>query len=941
MWKKLLPYVVFGMVLMGLMGAFISGITSVSGFSKVQEQVREEKDFFYSLGQQIPLTVALDRIAVTFKPVDPSVRDDLVQRLLSEFDLRIISELPSEIFILMLPQPLDRIYLFQFERNIQQVPWVDVVGMVVTPEGSKALMVLTNEFVAKFHPDVTREQIDQFNKKNDVVIVTPDPFVHNQFWLRVTETSEVDALTVANRHHESLLTEFAHPNFIVQVEERETVPSDPFFRNQWQHRQVTGSAVGTVDADVDTPDAWDITMGDPNVVIAVIDSGTDINHEDWRDPGPDGIFGSADDISNIFVNPGETAGDNLDNDANNFVDDVNGWDFSSCSITGATIGCGDNDPSGGSGHGTMTAGMAAARANNRDAAGNFVGVAGSCPNCRILPIRVAGPLQQQAWAFGYAQQMGAQIITNSWGYAIGTPQTQVVVNAINNAAAAGSIIFFAMNNANMNDCAGSFPDISSLPDVIAVSRTTNDDRFDLSGFGNCMDVLAPGVNVWSTDRMGSAGYASGNYTSNTGTSFATPLTAGVAGLILSVNPTLSRVQVQNLLQDTADKVEPGIVPGAAATPAHYDPNTGFSSPPSGHSTHGWGRINAFEAVRIAAPVENGGKGGVDVFIRDNRLDWGNTINRSNTLFEVPRGFIPHWKSVDIKVDCKKNGYQPPPTTSTAFDAFVDENPRSGEQNRVYVLVRNRGPVTATLVTVKLHWAFAGGGLPALPYDFWIRFPQDSTDPMSRWHPIGTKIIQSLPYSGSSVAGCPGRAQPPCPAVTDDAKIVQFEFLGPPVDPNRPAPNHVCLLAMIDCKQDPIAPNSRATFVVDTITPNDNNVTHRNVKLEDTSRSDRFGERFFVGNPTNESILVVLRLAPPASELLEKGWRIELDKFGFNRPFTLEEKQQILVTMKVTIPEFNQEGEVTIMQERVDTKTPQVMGGMTYQFRSGQARQSVL
>src|SRR5262249_44726592 len=117
------------------------------------------------------------------------------------------------------------------------------------------------------------------------------------------------------------------------------------------------------------------------------------------------------------------------------------------------------------------------------------------------------------------------------------------------------------------------------------------------------------------------------------------------------------------------------------------------------ATHSWGRLNAFEAVRIATPVAQGGKGGVDIPVRDNRLDRGNTGQPSYVTFEPTRGFIGFWQSMDIKVDAPP--YQTPPTAATS-DAFVDENPSAipGDINRVYVRVRNRGPVTASSVTVK-------------------------------------------------------------------------------------------------------------------------------------------------------------------------------------------------------------------------------------------------
>ena len=436
----------------------------------------------------------------------------------------------------------------------------------------------------------------------------------------------------------------------------------------------------------------------------------------------------------------------------------------------------------------------------------------------------------------------------------------------------------------------------SIANVIAVSRSTNRDQFDFSGFGNCMDLLAPsaGINtvgsgrgtLWATttDMRGAAGYNNNagsascptaeaapppanarDYTACfNGTSFATPLTAGVAGLILSTSPNLTRLQVQRLLQDTADKVEDST--GAYAT------GNGFSTPAGGNATHGWGRVNAFEAVRVAAPAAAGGRGGVDLVLRDNRLDWGNTEQPSNTLFEPTRGFLGHWRSEDIRVDAPP--YRPAPTAAT-YETFADETPSAapGDVNRVYVRVRNRGPQTASSVTVKLFWSQFGAGLAPLPADFWTAFPANSADPASRWNPLDCStgadrcIVSNLAYSGGSVAG----------TAADASQIVRFDFPAPPIDPALP--NHFCMLAMVDSAQDPISPDSRASRVVDAITPTDNNVTHRNYRDLDSTRTARFEAPFFVRNPTADRVRARLTVEAP------RGFEVTLDPLPVGQTFS--------------------------------------------------------
>lgn len=133
---------------------------------------------------------------------------------------------------------------------------------------------------------------------------------------------------------------------------------------------------------------------------------------------------------------------------------------------------------------------------------------------------------------------------------------------------------------------------------------------------------------------------------------------------------------------------------------------GDHSTTRGFSTHGFGRVNAYEGGRLVAPTELGGRGGVDIVLRDNQLDWGNTEQLSSVLFEPIRGFIPHWGSVDIEMDAP--------------------------------------PLPPAPVTVKLHWAFGGTALPDLPSDFWTSFPSESAD-RSSWHPLDVQTITNLEY----------------------------------------------------------------------------------------------------------------------------------------------------------------------------------------------------
>jgi subtilisin family serine protease len=166
----------------------------------------------------------------------------------------------------------------------------------------------------------------------------------------------------------------------------------------------------------------------------------------------------------------------------------------------------------------------------------------------------------------------------------------------------GTIILFAMNNLDQDDCVGPNPDISSLASVIAVSGASDLDRkVSMSAWGDCMEVLSPTYEtdrpgVATTDLTGKRGYNNGRYPGDLadldytvgfgGTSAATPIAAGVFALMLAVNDGLSRDEALAIVEATAAKVSP--------EDAQYDAQTGFSH------KYGFGRIDAARAVRAAA-----------------------------------------------------------------------------------------------------------------------------------------------------------------------------------------------------------------------------------------------------------------------------------------------------------------------------------------------------
>lgn len=484
---------------------------------------------------------------------------------------------------------------------------VNVVGIPIRssldPE-APVVAVATNEFIVRFSEKYPRDAVDEINEKMGAVVVRQGSGrFKNQYVLRAADSSAATALALTNRYFDMDSTVYAHPNFLIKKVARN---NDPLLDDQW-HLKNTGQSGGKVGADSRAVEAWQVTKG-AGTVIAVID--------------PDGVEMTHDDLkANRFINPGESGPgeqfDGDDNDGNGLDDDWSGWNFNLNNNNPAT-----SDP-----HGTAAAGVAAASCNNDE------GGCGVAPEAKILGIAQGGTVADDASAFLYANSMGADIISNSWGYPLGLLQrpTDAVEDAIDFVATDGRggkgvVVLFAMTNEKVNNFTGSNPDISSLDSVIAVGRSTNLDRWGHSGFGQGMKILGPTnaakgsafsgcvpndlagtLDVTTTDMEGNAGYndgspekcvcnpsvdeihSSSSYTACFGgTSSATPLVAGVAALVLSVNPALTRQQVVDILIDSADKID--------STAAGY---TADSNGRLYSTTHGFGRVNAAKAVELA------------------------------------------------------------------------------------------------------------------------------------------------------------------------------------------------------------------------------------------------------------------------------------------------------------------------------------------------------
>ncbi len=307
-------------------------------------------------------------------------------------------------------------------------------------------------------------------------------------------------------------------------------PNDPRYGELYGLNNV-GATGGAVDADIDAPEAWSVTTGSKDVVVAIIDTGVDYNHPDiapnyWNNPAETGLDGSGLDKST----------NGIDDDGNGFIDDFRGWDFVN----------NDNDPMDDHNHGTHCAGTIGAKGDDG------VGVVGVNWNVSMVGVKFlsgsgSGSLADAVKAIEYTTGLGVTLTSNSWG---GGGYSDTMYAAINAANSAGVLFVAAAGNSSANnDLNPHYPSSYDSDNVIAVAATDHvDGMAGFSCFGlNSVDVGAPGKDILST-------VASNGYASYSGTSMATPHVSGLAALVKSAYPDATAAQIKARILNTADVI---------------------------------------------------------------------------------------------------------------------------------------------------------------------------------------------------------------------------------------------------------------------------------------------------------------------------------------------------------------------------------------------------
>lgn len=317
-------------------------------------------------------------------------------------------------------------------------------------------------------------------------------------------------------------------------------PNDPLFNHQW-HFENTGQMGSSTAVDINLVQAWKLESGSPNVIVAVIDGGINVNHPDLRNA--------------MWVNSGEISGNGIDDDGNGYVDDIHGYGFGDRS---ANIYPDD--------HGTHVAGTIGAVSNNGIGVAGIAGGNGYSPGVRLMSCATFGAFGIGGFeaAMVYAADNGAVISQNSWGGGSSAIEAAIhyfitragydntsanFTKNIQTGPMAGGVVVFAVGNSNTSDPFVGYP--ASHDQVIAVASTDHfDNKSSFSNFGSWVDISAPGSNIYSTIGSSQYGFLSG-------TSMACPHVSGVAALVVSnvQRRGLKPVEVWNRLQLSAQPLD--------------------------------------------------------------------------------------------------------------------------------------------------------------------------------------------------------------------------------------------------------------------------------------------------------------------------------------------------------------------------------------------------
>lgn len=665
--------------------------------------------------------------------------------------------------------------------------------------------VLSHLFYVKLKHDTDIAQLQTLAAQHTVEILGNNHFMPLWYTLSCSKQSSGNAMQMANLFYETGLFTAAEPDLMTKNHLSSCPPNDQHFSWQWNLYN-TGQYDGfpyygdSLHPDIKICNVWDYySKGSNDVIVAVIDMGVQANHPDLNNIHPVSYY------SDFDLSP----------------DPWGPW-----------------NP-----HGTEVAGIIGANMNNN------IGIAGVAPESPIMSVRsdlsglVPNLPQSMANAISFAWKNGASVINNSW-YLPAPYQDQIVVDAIDSALTygrngLGCVVVFS-SGPNDNSASIGFP-ANSLSDIIVVGAISpcgerwtptscemypyGDTLGEGSRYGSELDIMAPGVWVPSTDvtwwpytgYINTGSPLSSNHTHISGTSLAAPHVAGVAALMLAVNPFLPQHQVGTYINQTAQKINPnGYPPNNWYYGNTYNYSYNLTSHPDGswNNEMGYGLLDAFGAV-VAAKSSCSYYGGSDpdLYMKDQYYDFG-----EQPFIDYLHPTAPvYWNSPDIWVRQQPDG----------FTNQIHQNAEYGQANYVYVRVRNKGCGTsAGNDTLNLYWAKASSAI-AWP-NMWTGL---MNTPSLQWGNIlGTQIIDSLN--------------------TGEHTIFEFVWYPPnPADYGSYEPWHFCLLArIIETNKAPsygipYAQGSSSTGHANS----NNNIALKNMSVYNIIRNEPLSNVIGVGN----------------------------------------------------------------------------------------------
>jgi subtilisin family serine protease len=415
---------------------------------------------------------------------------------------------------------------------------------LVTTLKTLAAEAVEDEYIIKFRScDVPTDSIDLIIGKPLKVFSAVDAKLVKLDTGRKRSQSELSQLS----GHPCV--EYVEPNYILTLENTELSREAPGLRKKPNDPDFLKDLLWGLDK-IEAEKAWDIFTGhNEAVIIAIIDTGVDYKHPDIQ--------------PNMWINTKEIAGNGIDDDANDCIDDVYGCNFTEVvkyNEKGNPIYSGNIfNENGYNAHGTHIAGIIAAVGDNG------VGIVGVNWSAKIMAIKIVSngtnlSTSDAKSAIEYAQKMGAKIINSSW-HINAEDSPKVLYDAIKLAKDAGILFVTAAGNQSSNidppldnkyaclQCPASF----DLDNIISVAATDRNDKLFSSNFGlNSVDIGAPGEEIYSTVPLS---YSEIPYSFDSGTSMAAPYVVGVAALLWSLKPHLTYRQVKEIILSTVDPID--------------------------------------------------------------------------------------------------------------------------------------------------------------------------------------------------------------------------------------------------------------------------------------------------------------------------------------------------------------------------------------------------